>query len=192
MAETMSERREHKLTRPFLVVSILVLFVACNISVAAGATRILKLRVKGMTCEGCALSIEKALKEADGVVDARVSYERGEARIKFDDQKITVVRLREIIKSLGYKLGRPKVTRGSWVRKSKAMPFSGLSAGCIIQAASSIKRKVTRSKDIWDRIRPLQTSAKFGPGSTATRARCGSCCCSRPPDLLAFGGPPKS
>jgi copper chaperone CopZ len=133
MAETISQRR-HKLTRPFLVVSILVLFAGCNITVAAGATRTLTLRVKGMTCEGCAMSIEKALKEADGVVDARVSYERGEARIKFDDQKITVARLREIIKSLGYKLGRQKVTRGPWVRKSEAMPFSGLCDGCIIQA----------------------------------------------------------
>jgi copper chaperone CopZ len=159
MAETISQRRKYTLTRPFLVVSILVLFVGCNITMAAGATRTLTLRVKGMTCEGCAMSIEKALKEADGVVDARVSYERGEARIKFDDQKITVVRLREIIKSLGYKLGRQKVTRGSWVRKSEAMPFSGLCAGCIIQAG---KYEPGEGDAFKGYLGPDQTSADIG------------------------------
>ncbi len=43
------------------------------------------------------------MKEAEGVEDAQVSYEKGEARIKYDDEKITLARLREVINSTGFK-----------------------------------------------------------------------------------------
>ena len=43
------------------------------------------------------------MKKAEGVEDAKVSYEKGEAWIKYDDQKITLARLREVINSTGYK-----------------------------------------------------------------------------------------
>ncbi|MCA1636633.1 MAG: cation transporter, partial [Acidobacteria bacterium] len=51
----------------------------------------------------CARSVEQALKKTDGVEDARVSFERREAWIKYDDRKITVARLREVIKATGYR-----------------------------------------------------------------------------------------
>lgn len=55
---------------------------------ASAATRTITIRVKGMTCAGCTASVEKALKKTDGVEDARVSYERGEAWIKYDDRNV--------------------------------------------------------------------------------------------------------
>jgi copper chaperone len=55
-----------------------------------------------MTCGGCATSVEKALKSTDGVQDASVSFERGKAVIKYDDQKITADKLRAIIQSTGF------------------------------------------------------------------------------------------
>jgi copper chaperone CopZ len=55
-----------------------------------------------MSCEGCARTLEKALKKEAGVFDARVSYERGEAWIEYDDEKITLDKLRQIIKSAGF------------------------------------------------------------------------------------------
>ncbi len=43
------------------------------------------------------------MKKTKGVEDASVSYEKGEARIRYDDQKITVARLREVINGTGFK-----------------------------------------------------------------------------------------
>jgi thiol-disulfide isomerase/thioredoxin len=48
------------------------------------------------------------LKETAGVIDAKVSYPKAEAWIKYDDQKITVARLRDVINSTGFKAGKVK------------------------------------------------------------------------------------
>lgn len=46
---------------------------------------------------GCASSVKKKLKATEGVEEARVSFEKKEAWIKYDDRKVTVARLREVI-----------------------------------------------------------------------------------------------
>ena len=43
------------------------------------------------------------MKKTDGVKEARVSYEKGEAWIKYDDRMITIDKLFEVINGTGYK-----------------------------------------------------------------------------------------
>jgi len=81
---------------------IFALALTFSASAVLAATRTVTLRVRGMTCGGCATSVEKALKSTDGVEDARVSFERGKAVIKYDDQKVTVDKLRAVIQSTGF------------------------------------------------------------------------------------------
>lgn len=42
------------------------------------------------------------------MIDAKVSYPNAEAWIKYDDQKVTVTKLREVINSTGFKAGKVK------------------------------------------------------------------------------------
>ena len=88
--------------RQVLAASIFMLALSLGASTVFAATRTVNIRVKGMTCGGCATSVEKALKATEGVMDARVSFERGKAIIKYDDQKVTVEKLREVINSTGF------------------------------------------------------------------------------------------
>ena|SRR5215216_7949214 len=81
--------------------ALLLALIFCVGSVSA-ITRTVTLKVKGMTCGGCTTSVEKALKSTDGVEEARVSFERGRAVIKYDDQKVTVDKLREVVQSTGF------------------------------------------------------------------------------------------
>ncbi len=81
--------------------ALLLSLVFCAGSVSA-ITRTVTLKVRGMTCGGCATSVEKALKSTDGVRDVRISFERGRAVIKYDDQKVTVDKLREVIQGTGF------------------------------------------------------------------------------------------
>lgn len=83
------------------VLTALVLMLTLGASSVLAVTRTVTIRVKGMTCGGCATSVERALKSTEGVTDVRVSYEQGKAVIKYDDQKVTVARLREVIDSTG-------------------------------------------------------------------------------------------
>ena len=72
------------------------------VTVSAG-TATVTIRVEGMHCGNCASSIKKKLKATAGVEDIRVSFEKKEAWVKFDDQKISVAKLREIINSTGFR-----------------------------------------------------------------------------------------
>ncbi len=84
--------------------AVITLLLAFNAGGVFAATRTVTLRVSGMTCEGCAVTIEKALKDTQGVLDARVSYEKGEAWVKYDDRKVNVRKLRQVINGTGFKV----------------------------------------------------------------------------------------
>ncbi|HKS26510.1 MAG TPA: heavy-metal-associated domain-containing protein [Pyrinomonadaceae bacterium] len=85
-----------------LIAFIFTLTLTLGASATFAATKTVTIRVKGMTCGGCATSVEKALKSTEGVQEARVSFERGLAVIKYDDQKVTISKLREVINSTGF------------------------------------------------------------------------------------------
>lgn len=85
-----------------LVVSA-VLVLTLGVITAAAFTKTVTIKVDGMKCAKCSASVAKALKATEGVEDAQVSSEKGEAVIKYDDQKLTETKLREVINSTGFK-----------------------------------------------------------------------------------------
>lgn len=92
---------QRKSVMAFAILAIVLMLGAMSVS---AVTRTITVRVEGMHCGGCASSIEKKLKATVGVEDARVSFEKKEAWIQFDDQKVTESQLREAITSTGYKV----------------------------------------------------------------------------------------
>ena len=64
------------------------------------------LRIDGMTCTSCEMRIENRLKKTQGIVDAKVSYNNGMARITFDPKMIGIERIVDIIEKLDYKVRR--------------------------------------------------------------------------------------
>lgn len=89
--------------RQIVVFLILACVMTFGSIAASAATATVTIRVEGMHCGNCAESIKKKLKATAGVEDVRISFEKKEAWVKFDDQKITVVKLREVINSTGFK-----------------------------------------------------------------------------------------
>jgi copper chaperone CopZ len=85
-----------------LVFSGVLVLTLCVVN-AAAFTKTVTIRVDGMKCAKCSASVTKALKATAGVEDAQVSSEKGEAVIKYDDQKLTETKLREVINSTGFK-----------------------------------------------------------------------------------------
>src|SRR5215470_4490324 len=85
-----------------LIVSI-VLVLTVGVITAVAFTKTVTIKVDGMKCEKCSSSVTKALKATEGVEDAQVSADKGEAVIKYDDQKLTEAKLREVINSTGFK-----------------------------------------------------------------------------------------
>ena len=80
-----------------------VMVVTLGVITAAAFTKTVTIKVEGMTCSKCSASVSKALKATEGVEDAQVSSEKGEAVVKYDDQKLNEAKLREVINSTGFK-----------------------------------------------------------------------------------------
>lgn len=84
-----------------LIVFALVLAFGSVAVSAAGAT--VTIRVEGMQCGSCASSVEKKLKATEGVEEVRVSFEKKEVWVRYDDNRTSVAKLREAINSTGFK-----------------------------------------------------------------------------------------
>ena len=80
-----------------------VLVVTLGVITAAAFTKTVTIKVEGMKCSKCSASVTKKLKATEGVEDVQVSSETGAAVIKYDDQKLTEAKLREVINSTGFK-----------------------------------------------------------------------------------------
>ncbi|MFB3827804.1 MAG: heavy-metal-associated domain-containing protein [Bryobacteraceae bacterium] len=67
----------------------------------------LSLPVSGMTCGGCARTIQRKLSSTPGVAKASVDLEGKTATVEFDPSKTGVDALVSAIEKLGYQVPRP-------------------------------------------------------------------------------------
>ena len=67
-----------------------------------------EIKVSGMTCDACAVSVQKGLEKTKGVKHAQVSSERGVATVVYDDAQVNEQQLRDAINKTGFKAEPPK------------------------------------------------------------------------------------
>ena len=60
------------------------------------------LRIEGMHCGACALNVDDALEELDGVRRSKTSYLRARAKIDYDETRVTPEDLQRAVTQLGY------------------------------------------------------------------------------------------
>lgn len=70
----------------------------------------LVLKVKGMHCASCSVLIDKLIGKQDGVRSIKTSYGSEKTAVEFDEAKISLDRIDELINKLGYDLIRPDET----------------------------------------------------------------------------------
>lgn len=62
------------------------------------------LKLSGMHCTSCALNIDGELEDAEGIQSASTSYARQQVEVIFDPEKISIEKIRQIIKNTGYEV----------------------------------------------------------------------------------------
>ena len=72
-----------------------------GIAMAKEATT--EIKVKGMTCGSCVVTVKKALAQTKGVRSADVSLEKAQAAVVYDDTQVNEQQLREAINKTGFK-----------------------------------------------------------------------------------------
>lgn len=60
------------------------------------------LQVEGMSCQGCVKSIEKALKQRDGVKNVGIDLSTDTVELDFDENRVSLEELKARIKEAGY------------------------------------------------------------------------------------------
>ena len=63
-----------------------------------------RIKIGGMTCINCQSKIQRRLQKLRGVLSAKVSWEKGEAGLSFDESLISLDEIKEEIEKLGYKV----------------------------------------------------------------------------------------
>lgn len=63
------------------------------------------IEISGMSCAGCAVNVEQALKRLPGVRFVEASYEKGQAVVEYDPAKVSPEQLKAAIDEIGYKAG---------------------------------------------------------------------------------------
>ena len=66
-----------------IILSVLIL----SIALSANSEKIFK--IDGMTCGGCASKVNKAISNLEGIELCEVNVNKGQAKIVFDDSKVT-------------------------------------------------------------------------------------------------------
>ena len=71
------------------------------------------LNIEGMHCGGCVKSVTRVLTELDGVQSADVQLE-GKANITFDENRVNVAQLIEVIEDAGFDATEEKNFDSDW------------------------------------------------------------------------------
>lgn len=62
-----------------------------------------KLKIEGMHCTSCAMSIDFDLEDLEGVKKANTNYAKQETEVEFDEKSIKPEQISEQIQKTGYK-----------------------------------------------------------------------------------------
>jgi mercuric ion binding protein len=81
---------------------VLAIVFSSLASVAMAKTQKVTLNIPTMDCATCPITIKTALVRVPGVSSAKVSYEKREAVVVFDDKKTSVDALKKATADAGY------------------------------------------------------------------------------------------
>jgi copper chaperone CopZ len=62
-----------------------------------------KLKIEGMHCSSCAMSIDFDLEDLEGVKSANTNYAKQETEVEFDESNVKLEQICNQIKKTGYK-----------------------------------------------------------------------------------------
>ena len=82
-----------------------------SIAIVTPASEIQKVEftIKGMTCSGCEHHVKTEISKLKGIVEVVVSYEKGNAIVKFDSKQTNIEEIEKAINSTGYKSLKSKI-----------------------------------------------------------------------------------
>lgn len=61
-----------------------------------------KLKIEGMHCASCAMTIDFDLEDVEGVKSAKTNYAKQESEVEFDEEQLDIEKIVKTIEKTGY------------------------------------------------------------------------------------------
>jgi mercuric ion binding protein len=81
---------------------LLITMLLC-VGYSYGAPKTIEIKVEGMTCPLCTMTIKKNLKKQSGVLKAKVKLNTNTATVTYEEGSISQKKLLKAIEEVGYK-----------------------------------------------------------------------------------------
>ncbi|HNP16840.1 MAG TPA: cation transporter [Fulvivirga sp.] len=65
------------------------------------------MTIKGMTCSGCEEHVKHEVNNLEGISEVNASFEKGNAVIKYNTDKVSEAQIEEAINKTGYTVVKP-------------------------------------------------------------------------------------
>ncbi len=62
------------------------------------------LKIDGMHCTSCSMSIDGELEEVDGVIESNTSYAKSKTKVTYNPKLVDLEKIKQVIESLEYKI----------------------------------------------------------------------------------------
>ena len=129
--------------------------MTASLSIPDDATvRRVQWPVSGMTCVGCARSIDRALSEEPGVLEVKVNFSAEQVSVTFKEEQVDTARLKDLIRQAGFQVVEARrgqsteqaVTEASEADSAKRLRMLGL---CIALTLPLFLLSMGRDFGIW-------------------------------------------
>ena len=81
---------------------LLITMLLC-VGYTYGAPKTIEIKVEGMTCPLCTMTIKKNLKKQSGVLKAKIKLNTNTATVTYEENNISQEKLLKAIEEVGYK-----------------------------------------------------------------------------------------
>jgi len=65
-------------------------------------TKTIIIKIQDMRCASCAMNIDGALEDTQGVISVNTNYAKGESQVEYDPAYVGLEKLLQVIKGVGY------------------------------------------------------------------------------------------
>jgi mercuric ion binding protein len=86
---------------------LLVVAVVLSLATHAAGLSQVTITVEGMVCPACPRAVKAALERLPGVAEVDVNFQKKEAVVEYDPQRISPERMVEVINTLGFRATLP-------------------------------------------------------------------------------------
>ncbi|MHB8841888.1 MAG: heavy metal translocating P-type ATPase [Candidatus Aquicultor sp.] len=114
------------------------------------------LPVEGMSCASCVAKVEKALRNLNGIIDAKVNLLAHKAYVEYDPDKIGIPDMVKAVHDLGYEV----------VHEEAMLHVSGMSCASCVAKVEKVVGGLTGVTDLVVNLQAESVNVEFSPGTT--------------------------